>query len=95
MGELAVGAVHLGPVLEHGQDLLDLLRQQPVDRRPTGLGIGEAAGPRRRRHRLARRSGSSSTRQAAHRRASLERTVDQLQQGQLRGRVDAVRDLAT
>ncbi|HSO56027.1 MAG TPA: hypothetical protein VL330_25530, partial [Actinomycetes bacterium] len=36
MGELAMGAVHLAPLLRQLQDLLDLLLQQAVDRATTG-----------------------------------------------------------
>jgi hypothetical protein len=36
VGELAVGAVHLAPLLRQLQDLLDLLVQQAVDRATTG-----------------------------------------------------------
>ena len=32
MGELAMGAVNLAPLVEQGDDLGDLLGQQPVDR---------------------------------------------------------------
>jgi hypothetical protein len=46
MGELAVAAVGLAPLLEQGQDLGRLRRQQAVRRRPTGCLVGElTAGP--------------------------------------------------
>ncbi len=44
MGELAVGAVDLAPLLGQVQDLLDLLIEQPVDRAATSGPVGQRAG---------------------------------------------------
>ena len=43
MGQLPVRAVHLTPLLEHGQDRLGLLGQDAVQRGPAGLGVHEPA----------------------------------------------------
>ena len=41
MGELAVRAVGLAPLVEQGQDLLGFLRAQPVHGRPARSLVGE------------------------------------------------------
>jgi hypothetical protein len=45
VGQLAVAAVGLAPLVEQGQDLALLFRQQPVHRR-TGAGVIQRPGPR-------------------------------------------------
>jgi len=44
MGELAVGAVDLAPLLGQVENLLDLLVQQAVDRAAAGGPVGKRAG---------------------------------------------------
>jgi hypothetical protein len=44
VGELAVGAVDLAPLLGQRQDRLDLLVQQPVDRAAAGRPVGQRPG---------------------------------------------------
>ena len=41
MGEFAVGALGLAPLVEQGQDRLDLLRSQPMHPRPARGPVGK------------------------------------------------------
>ena len=96
MRELAVGPVDLAPLLEQGQDLFCLLRQDAVHRGPAGLGVGElAAGPAGvpavgpDLPELEDRAGPSDLP------ARPDGFVDQVEQARLGGRVDAPGDPAT
>ncbi len=96
MGELAVAAVGLAPLLEQGQDLLGLLGQQPVQRRSarwlvsqraTGPAAQPAMGPD-----LPELQGVTA---AAQRPAGLDGVVEQREEPRLGGRVDPAWDTAT
>ena len=96
MRELAVRAVGLAPLLEQGQDLLGLLRQEPVHRGPARSTVDQLAQCSAGEPAmdpdltdLEHRSGS------ADRPPGLDRVVDQIQQAGLGGRVDAAWDVAT
>ena len=81
MRELAVAAVGLAPLLEQGQNLLRLLGQQPVQRRPARSLVGQrAAGPASQpamRPDLPELQGVTA---AAQRPAGLQSLVDQREQ---------------
>ena len=96
MGQLAVRAVHVRPVLEDGQDRLDLTGQQAVQRDTAGLGVGQPAGLTAAQPPV--RPPLRQTQPAtgvAQRPVGLEGLVEQREQRRLGGRVDTVRDLAT
>jgi hypothetical protein len=96
VGQLAVTAVGLPPLLEQGQDLIHLVLQQPVHRRPAGRRVGQPAAdaavqpavraPLRQLQRPAR---------IAQRPVGRQCLVQQLQQLVLGGRIDPAGDPAT
>lgn len=96
MRKFAVGPVDLAPLLEQRQDLLGLLSQDAVHRRPARLGVSQlAAGPAGVPSvgpdltDLEHPAGSSD------RPARLDGLLDQVEQTRLGGRVDAPGDPAT
>ena len=96
MGELAMRAVHLTPLLEHRQDLRGLAGEQAVHRPATGPLVGQRAargalGPAVRPDpaELQHLGG------AGHTPALLHRGGEQPEQGLLGGRVDSAWDSAT
>jgi len=96
VGELAVRAVGLAPLVEQPDDLGDLIVEQPVDRVAAGRQVlqplGGLAGqppPRPGLAKLQRAAGSP------HRPPGLGRVVEQGQQPGLGGRIHPRRDLAT
>ena len=96
VGELAMRAVDLAPLVEQRQDLGDLLVEQPVHRRPARRRSASCPAARRASQRCARTSRRSSSWQARRSdQPRLDRVVEQLEQRGLGGRVDPARDPAT
>jgi hypothetical protein len=96
VGELAVAAVGLTPLVEQGQDLGLLLGQQPMRRGPAGSLIRQlparaATDPAVRPY-LAELKFVTGP---PDRPAAVERLVEQIEQSGLGGRVDPARDPAT
>lgn len=96
MGQLAVRAVDLAPLLEHRQDRLGLLGQNAVQRRSTRLGIREPVGLPARQPTVDAPLGQVQPAAGPPPAPpGLARLVKQREQRFLRGRVDPARDLAT
>ncbi len=96
MGQLAMRAVGLGPLVEQGQDLGDFGVEQPVHRRPVRCLVGQLPQDAPRdpavRANLAEFEFVAG---AAQRPAGVDRVIEQAQQRRLGGRVDPVWDPAT
>jgi hypothetical protein len=96
VGEFAVRAVGLAPLLEQGQDRLGLGGQRPVHRGPARDTVGESAPASA--GEPAMRPDLPELQHAAgpsDRPPGLNRVVDQAQQGGLGGRIDTAWDMAT
>lgn len=96
MSEFAVRPIGLAPLLKQGEDLLGLLRKEPMHGRPARRPVDQlahgpasepAVGPD-----LAELEHSSGT---AQRPPCLEGVVEEVEQASLGGRIDTAWDAAT
>jgi len=94
--ELAMRPVDLAPLIEQGEDLLGLLGQDAMHRRPARRGIDEfSAGPAGIPAVRADLTELENTAPPASRPTRLDGLVDQVQKPGLRGRVHPAWDSAT
>ena len=96
MRELAMGPVNLAPLIEQGQNVIDLPGQQPVDRsaarstvRQPIISAAPRPAPQPTLGQIQYRTGLPDRPTVPH------GGVDQVEQPGLRGRVNPGRDLAT
>jgi hypothetical protein len=96
VSQLAVRPVGLAPLIEQGQNLSGLLRQQPVHRCAAWDLVGElAAGPAGDPAVRANLTELQHPSSRADRPPAVESVIEQVQQAGLGGRVHPVRDPAT
>jgi hypothetical protein len=96
VGQLAMAAVGLCPLVEQRQDLSHLLVEQPMHRMTTGCPVGQlTAGPAGDPAVRPHLTELQHLRRPAQRPARLQRLVEKVEQAGLGGRIDTARDPAT
>ena len=95
MGELAMAAVDLPPLMEQGDDRRGLVGEQPMHRQP-GAAVGQCPGRPPAQPAVGPQLGQVEDMAGPPQRpARRPRFLQQIEQRRLRGRVDAAWDPAT